>query len=809
MNRLWKHLIRQGRGRALLLLAFGIAALLPLLSGTPYLLRLGGRVFVYAIIATGLQVLCGLLGVLDLGFILYVCLGAYGFALLGTGQLGFQWPWLAAAGVAVAGSALFALLFSLVTMRLRGDYLAIAALALAEALRLTVINLDRPVNLTNGPNGLVGVPAPPVLKGMGQAGVYIVLAVLAITVLYLYARLRQSAAGARWKVLNEDPLSAQAAGINPRSARLGAYIIGAALAAIGGVCWAFWQGAVFPDNFAMPETVNLYCILVLGGIGSPIGTLAGAVTLVALPEMLREYNSYRLLLFGIMLIGLVRFRPAGLIPESLIGPARRKRAYGPDSPAPRGIVLSARGLTRRFGGLAAVDGVDLEVHAGEIVGLIGPNGAGKSTLLNLLSGFEQPGAGKVTMPGKQGGRKPYQVARQGLARSFQHTRLARGLTVAGNVAAGRRSAGDSTALLDTMCPGLGQKAGLSVEGLTYSERRWVELGRCLAGQPNVLLLDEPAAGMTAAEVEQLKTVLLHVRQSGTGVLLVEHRMDLVMKVCDRIVVMDQGRLIAAGSPAQVRANPQVIDCYLGAKTPLPERKLRQRGSELLRLTGVDIAYGGKRVLHDVNLSVAAGERVCLVGPNAAGKSSLIKCVMGQVAPTRGEVALEGRPVTHLAASLRVACGISLVPEGRGVFYDLTVEENLILGAYALDRRTRSEALQRIYDELPLLYDRRLQKAGTLSGGEQQILAVGRALMPAPRLLLLDEPTMGLSPRMAAQVLEIIVGLSECGPAVIVVEQQARQVAGIADRLYVVNGGTISEAPAGLKDFAGEYLGRDA
>lgn len=772
-------------------------ALLPLVLDNPYITRLAGRVVVYGIIGLGLQTLFGLLGILDLGFILYPGIGAYAFALLTTGQLGLRLSPELGGLLAIVAAALTGLVVSLMTMRLNGDYLAIAALALAEAFRLTVLNLDRPVNITNGPNGLVGVAGPRWMSGMGSLGVYVALSAIGLGTLALYSRLRRSRTGADWKCVKEDPLSAQAVGINPRLSRVAAYVVAAASAGLGGVCWAIWQGAVFPDNFSMMETVNFYCLIVLGGIGNPIGTLIGAAVLVLLPEALRDYSTFRMLIYGVMLIVLVRFKPDGLLKDYPLSAPSACGGTAAPTPCGKGErVLSCTGLTRRFGGLTAVRGVDLEIRSGEIVGLIGPNGAGKTTLLNLLSGFERPDSGRVRLCGVEyTAPRPHVLARRGLARTFQRARLAAGLTVGANVVVGRRRHEEPRLLLDSLSPGLGRLADDPVGGLTYSERRWVEIARCLAGQPRVLLLDEPAAGMTASEVEALGSALEGLKGQGKAILLVDHRLELVFSVCDRIMVMNHGEMLASGTPDQIRANARVHDCYLGATAQERRRRRAAAGEKLLELHDVSLGYGGRAVLNGVTFSINRGELVCLVGPNATGKSTLLKAIVGRIPVQGGRIAFNGRDLGRLGVTGRVRNGIGLVPEGRRIFPDLTVEENLVLGGFTLDRGRKASRLQKVYDTFPTLADRRLQKGGTLSGGEQQMLAIGRALMSSPSLLLLDEPTMGLAPQMAHTVLDLIDGLNRDGITVIVVEQQARLVADMADRLLVAGGATIRDAGA--------------
>jgi ABC-type branched-subunit amino acid transport system ATPase component len=470
--------------------------------------------------------------------------------------------------------------------------------------------------------------------------------------------------------------------------------------------------------------------------------------------------------------------------------------------------LCARGVGVRFEGLVALDEVDLTLARGEIVGLIGPNGAGKTTLVNVLNGFQAPAAGGVFIDGAEvTGWPPHQLARAGLGRTFQSVRLFRDLTVGENVelgavgcnVPGREAQRRAAELLDWF--GLADKAGVAAGTLPFGDERWVGLARAMAGGPAFLLLDEPAAGLNEAESERLVQTVARIRDEfGCGVLLIEHNMQLVMALTDRIHVLENGRTIAEGTPAEVQADPEVRRAYLGGeeRTAGGQRAtpLRAAGS-LIEVDKLAVRYGPVQALRGVSLSVGEGELISVIGPNGAGKSTLLQTVAGLVRPTNGRVAYRGDSLVGRAPERIVADGISLVPEGRHVFAALTVQENLIAGATASGgMRRAADELERLLALFPILRERYTQPAGKLSGGEQQQLAIARAMLARPRLLLLDEPSLGLAPLVIDQLFETLAAMRDDGLTILLVEQNAARALSVSDRTYVLRNGRIMlEGPA--------------
>ncbi len=558
---------------------------------TPYVFfAIGG------LVALSLYLLTGLAGMTSFGQAAFMGASAYTTALL-TVRMGLS-PWLGLlAGVLVALG--FALVLGGVTVRLKGHFLPLSTIAWQVAVFILAGNL---VGLTGGHTGLTDLPA---LRLWGfsleDARRYAVFAglVLALAVLAL-SNLRQSALGRAFLALKGEGLVAASFGGSPARLRLWAFLLSGALAGVAGFLYAHFLRFVNPTPFSLEASIKYLIMAVAGGVGSIPGVLLGAGLITALEDWLKDLlpfllgraGNYESVAYGFILAGILLLSPKGLWPylEGLFPrrPARPPRLDRPVAlPRPEGergeVVLKLEGLSKAFGGLLAVNGVSFELKRGEILGLIGPNGAGKSTTFNLITGVLAPSGGRVVFKGREvTGLPPEAIHRLGLARTFQHPHLFPELTVLENAALGafaRARAGvltillglhkkEEEALLATAYQALRRVGleGLALERaarLSAGQQRLLEIARALAASPELLLLDEPAAGLRAGEKRELARLLRRLSEEGVTLLLVEHDMDLVMGLVDRVVVMHYGEKLAEGSPQEVQRNPLVREAYLG------------------------------------------------------------------------------------------------------------------------------------------------------------------------------------------------------------------------------------------------------
>ena len=499
-------------------------------------------------------------------------------------------------------------------------------------------------------------------------------------------------------------------------------------------------------------------------------------------------------------------------------------------------LLKVDGVSVDFGGLRAVNQVSMAVRTGQIVALIGPNGAGKTTLFNVISRLQRASEGRVFLAGQDiTDKSPAASARLGMARTFQNLRIFENMDVLENVLVGchrheksgfisgglglpgqrREEKASRLRAMDALrLVGLDGVAHQPAASLPYGQQRLVEIARALASEPRLLLLDEPAAGMNAPEREYLVDRIRRIRDAGVTVLLVEHDIELVMGLCDRVTVLDYGKRIADGEPDVVKADEAVIEAYLGVShegakeecgdlTGVEVAAAQAEPAEMsLEVRGVSTRYGAINALRDVSFDVPKGEIVAVLGANGAGKTTLLHTISGVLRPSAGSIAYAGADITKLAPAKIVGRGVCQVPEGRRLFPSLSVDDNLLLGASGRSSRdSEGDDLAYVYELFPVLAERRRQPAGTLSGGEQQMVAIGRALMGKPDLLLLDEPSMGLAPLAVERIFEALKQLNKNGLTMLMVEQNAEMAFSVADRAVVLQTGAVALTgpAAGLRD----------
>ncbi len=411
-----------------------------------------------------------------------------------------------------------------------------------------------------------------------------------------------------------------------------------------------------------------------------------------------------------------------------------------DEQAAEPVVIKATGLTMHFGGVVAVSGVDLEVRRGEVVGIMGPNGAGKSTLLSMLCGARKPTAGELAVRGRDMAKVMRADApRIGIGLAHQIPKPFRSLTVRQNLEVAAQVTPRSRRadlVRDSLnLSGMAGKANILAANLGLLDLKRLELARVLALDPEVILLDEVAAGLTGKDLDDLISLIAAIRDSGRTIVIVEHVQDVLHQLAQRVVVLEWGQKLLEGTPKEVSEDQRVIDIYLGTGeqvAPREPRILEPGETPLLELKSVAAGYGAIQVLPELSFSVAAGEVLAVLGANGAGKSTLARAVQGAIPVRAGSIVWDGVDVTRFGAARRLRAGCALVPEGRRLFASLTVRENLELG---LRSSRNTTPLDRVYELFPRLTELADRRAGGLSGGEQQMVAIGRAMASDPRLHL--------------------------------------------------------------------------
>lgn len=809
-----------------------IAALAMLI--VPFLLQAMGLtltsstdVVIFAIAAMGLNLLVGYTGLTSFGHGAWFGIGAYAAALIQKywfpGQIVLPFV------MGVLFVALLALVVGFLILRRRGVYFSLLTLALSA---LTFAIAFRWTAFTGGESGLGGVVRPALgpINLDAPMPFHIAVSVIGLAVVYLLLRVIRSPFGHTMVAIRENEQRATFQGYNTTHYKLAMFVLSASVTGLAGALLAFHHRFASAEPTSVAFSGELLAMVVMGGMRSFLGPALGALFYILFREFLSIWTDNWLLWFGLAFVGFILFSPTGLVgiwsqlkrrwkPELEVGAAMSLRKIYEGLPLPgflrpqaqQGTVLEVQAIDKHFGGIQAVKNAQLTLHAGEIHALIGPNGAGKTTTFNLISGMFAPDGGTVKLNGRQiQGLAPHDICQQGLARSFQITNLFRGLSIYENLRLSLQARHTARfnmwrdidsypqihAETSELMKFLGLEGMEKIEGgeLSYGGQRLVDLGIALGSKPHVLLMDEPLAGLAAAERERVSHLVKTIA-SNIPVLIVEHDIDRVLGFSQRVTVMNQGSVLMAGTPDEARADQRVQEIYTGTgRPPVTGRMAGDASSRprLLRFEGVNAFYGKSHILNDASLEVREGEIVALLGRNGAGKSTLLKTLTGLLKPASGQIEYAGRNIAGLPAPDIARMGIGYVPQGRGLFSGMTVAENLSLGRLARATDGSNGTVwseEKILQYFPRLKERMQTPADYLSGGEQQMVAVARALSGNVRLLLLDEPFEGLAPTVVQELFTVFDQLRR-EVSIIIVEHNLDLVLALADRVFALERGAV-------------------
>jgi ABC-type branched-subunit amino acid transport system ATPase component/ABC-type branched-subunit amino acid transport system permease subunit len=809
-----------------------ILGMLASLIVLPFILLAGGLTMtsvvdcvLLAMVGLGLNLVLGHTGLVSFGHGAWFGLGAYAVAIFQKQM--FPNAVLLPLALSVGLVVLSSLVLGAVILRRKGVYFSLLTLALS-ALAFTVAY--RWTALTGGENGLGGIERRDILgfKLDDAWNFYVFVALIALLVGVFMLRLLHSPFGKVLVAIRENEQRTRFIGYPVQRYKLVAFVISATVTGLAGGLFVLNHRIASAEMLSVQFSGELLAMVLIGGMRSFAGPLIGAVFFLLFREYLSQYTENWLLFFGLVFVTFVLLSPSGLVgigqrvlrwfrPPGVTAAAMSARNM-PSSAQPLPSFLPIHGthdlvadnVSKHFGGVRAVHEVSLRVKPKGLHALIGPNGAGKTSLFNLISGLYSLDTGTIKLGDHTLGKEdPTAACQVGLSRSFQITNLFKGLTVGENLrlavmardeqrfAMFKRS--DQLHATEAQTQELVKFLGVdgmekaTAEDLSYGGQRLVDMGLALGAAPYILLLDEPLAGLSANERERVGLIIRHLADH-IGVLLVEHDVDRVFELSDRITVMSMGSVLVEGPSSVVKTDARVREIYIGSGTEaLANRVVPIRVGEetAIRVEGIEAFYGKSHILSGITFEAKEGEILAILGRNGAGKSTLLKSLIGMARLGAGTVEIDGKSIATPVPEVMARLGIAFVPQGRRLFPGLSVRDNLMLGRL---RRSHGGSDnwsdERIFEVFPRLKERYDVNVDSLSGGEQQMVAIARALVGYVKVLLLDEPFEGLSPAMTEEVFNAILRLKG-EVTMLVVDHNLDLTLALSDRALVLDRGRIS------------------